>query len=385
MNITTFRKSSAAAVVAVLSLFSMYWWGAGHAYAAAVNKPSITTSAQSTSTNPIVLWGISDGQVGIKITGGASTATATATAQGKWAATVNLTPNATNTLSVVAINGTTTSSADTVAIKHFTQSNNSTSTNSTSTNSTSTTNTITAPVITSPGDSPFTATGTPLTFMGTADASSTITVTGGSATASTTTNGSGDWTLDVPLKASSTNNLSFTAKVGTTTSSATHFTVLFGVSSSTNSTSTEATSTTSTSTDENTNNNNNGGGNSNVENDDLNNPGAHAHHSSGDFNRPVETLTGVINVPPIVTVGQVLGASTSFLFNNNLTVGSRGTDVIALQTQLATWGYFKGPITGYFGPMTKASVVAFQKANNLPSTGFFGPMTRAVINAMLQS
>jgi hypothetical protein len=190
-----------------LTLSAVFWWGSGHVYAAAVNKPIISTSDQSTSTNPIVLWGTSDGQVAIKITGGASTAHATATASGRWAADVTLTTNATNTLSVVAINGTTTSSADTVVIKHFTQSN-STSTESTSTNSTSTqSNTLAAPVITSPDTNPYTATGSPLTVIGTADASSTILVSGGSASASTTVDSSGDWTLTVPLTENATNTL----------------------------------------------------------------------------------------------------------------------------------------------------------------------------------
>ena len=33
--------------------------------------------------------------------------------------------------------------------------------------------------------------------------------------------------------------------------------------------------------------------------------------------------------------------------------------------------------TGYFGALTKAGVVAWQKSASLPSTGFFGPMSRA--------
>jgi hypothetical protein len=168
--------------------------------------------------------------------------------------------------------------------------------------------------------------------------------------------------------------LSFVARSGTSTSATTTLSVLFGVSGTS----------TATSTDDNNNDNGNNNGNNNNNNDD-NNAGGRAHHS-GDFNRPVETINGVINAfPPTVGVGQVLGASTQFLFNNNLTVGSRGIDVTMLQAKLAEWGYFRISPTGYFGSMTKASVKAFQKANNLPQTGFFGPMTRAVINAMLQS
>jgi peptidoglycan hydrolase-like protein with peptidoglycan-binding domain len=62
----------------------------------------------------------------------------------------------------------------------------------------------------------------------------------------------------------------------------------------------------------------------------------------------------------------------------NLTVGSRGAEVKALQDYLKAGGYLViATTTTYFGPMTKAAVQKWQAASALPSTGFFGPMSRA--------
>jgi peptidoglycan hydrolase-like protein with peptidoglycan-binding domain len=74
-------------------------------------------------------------------------------------------------------------------------------------------------------------------------------------------------------------------------------------------------------------------------------------------------------------------------FSNNLTVGSTGADVSALQTWLIAQGYSIPAIQsgaaapGYFGSQTKAAVVAYQIKVGLPSFGFFGPLTQAKVNA----
>jgi len=85
----------------------------------------------------------------------------------------------------------------------------------------------------------------------------------------------------------------------------------------------------------------------------------------------------------IVAVG---AATANAAFNTNLTVGSTGADVSALQTWLISKGYSIPSISsgaaqpGYFGSQTKAAVVAYQTKNGIPSTGFFGPLTRGSVN-----
>ncbi len=69
-------------------------------------------------------------------------------------------------------------------------------------------------------------------------------------------------------------------------------------------------------------------------------------------------------------------------WNRNLTLGSSGSDVLALQKVLISKGYLsiKKPTT-YFGRLTKAALVRYQKANGIyPTSGYFGPKTRAYMN-----
>jgi hypothetical protein len=99
------------------------------------------------------------------------------------------------------------------------------------------------------------------------------------------------------------------------------------------------------------------------------------------------TTTAVTTAPASATttvtlkpVGQVLGA-TFFVFSNNLTLGSRGTDVTELQKRLAAEGFLSVAPTGYFGAMTKTAVIAYQKSHKIsPASGYVGAMTRAELN-----
>ncbi len=68
--------------------------------------------------------------------------------------------------------------------------------------------------------------------------------------------------------------------------------------------------------------------------------------------------------------------TTAYAFLRNLWIGSKGGDVSLLQEILRDAGYFKGDVTGYFGGITMSAVRAFQKEYNLPQTGYFGPLTR---------
>lgn len=76
--------------------------------------------------------------------------------------------------------------------------------------------------------------------------------------------------------------------------------------------------------------------------------------------------------------------STGTQITSDLTVGSSGAQVSALQSALVAQGYLvmpAGVAMGYFGSLTKAAVMKWQAANGLPATGFFGPMSRAKFNA----
>lgn len=64
--------------------------------------------------------------------------------------------------------------------------------------------------------------------------------------------------------------------------------------------------------------------------------------------------------------------------SSNLSVGSKGSQVTSLQQFLSSAGVYSGPVTGYFGQLTKQAVIAFQKQNNIvPASGYVGVLTRA--------
>lgn len=63
-----------------------------------------------------------------------------------------------------------------------------------------------------------------------------------------------------------------------------------------------------------------------------------------------------------------------------LKVGSRGADVVELQTKLNYVGYNVGKADGIFGNLTKQGVMNFQRANHLVVDGIVGPMTAKSLN-----
>jgi len=80
-----------------------------------------------------------------------------------------------------------------------------------------------------------------------------------------------------------------------------------------------------------------------------------------------------------VLQGSTVPAGTTF--TQNLTVGSRGAEVIALQQVLVSQGHLvmpAGVAMGYFGSLTKAAVAKWQAANGVaPAVGYWGPISRA--------
>ena len=60
-------------------------------------------------------------------------------------------------------------------------------------------------------------------------------------------------------------------------------------------------------------------------------------------------------------------------------LGSRGSEVINIQTRLKSWGYYTGAIDGIYGTKTQKSVMRFQANNGLTPDGIAGPATLAKI------
>ncbi len=77
--------------------------------------------------------------------------------------------------------------------------------------------------------------------------------------------------------------------------------------------------------------------------------------------------------------------TASYGYTRDLTVGSKGDDVSALQQMLINGGHLTAVSapTGYFGSLTKAAVAKWQAAVGLsPAAGYFGPKSRAYVASL---
>ncbi|HEY4502593.1 MAG TPA: peptidoglycan-binding domain-containing protein [Candidatus Paceibacterota bacterium] len=83
-------------------------------------------------------------------------------------------------------------------------------------------------------------------------------------------------------------------------------------------------------------------------------------------------------------LSSMTGGSTAggYTYTRDLTDGSTGADVTALQNMLIGAGFsIPAGATGYFGSQTKAALAAYQSAHGIsPAVGYFGPITRASVN-----
>ncbi|MDP2651624.1 MAG: ice-binding family protein [bacterium] len=90
--------------------------------------------------------------------------------------------------------------------------------------------------------------------------------------------------------------------------------------------------------------------------------------------------------------GATTGSTTSaavHAFKADLTIGSLGSEVKALQQLLNAKGYTvsasgagsAGNETTMFGAATRAALIKYQKAKGITPSGYFGPLTRAAISS----
>ena len=72
---------------------------------------------------------------------------------------------------------------------------------------------------------------------------------------------------------------------------------------------------------------------------------------------------------------------SGYTFTTYLYPGLTSSDVAKLQTVLTKDGLFSGPISGFYGALTKAAVIAFQAAHGIDQLGVVGPATRVALNS----
>ncbi|MEN9921278.1 MAG: hypothetical protein RLZZ517_256 [Candidatus Parcubacteria bacterium] len=84
-----------------------------------------------------------------------------------------------------------------------------------------------------------------------------------------------------------------------------------------------------------------------------------------------------------VFIEKAEAAEPNILIGPNMTIGSRGPNVVMLQQLLSEIGYLNVPAgipLGYYGSMTQNAVARYQADLNVyPTAGYYGPITK---NAM---
>ncbi|MBI2889038.1 MAG: peptidoglycan-binding protein [Candidatus Liptonbacteria bacterium] len=85
------------------------------------------------------------------------------------------------------------------------------------------------------------------------------------------------------------------------------------------------------------------------------------------------------SAPNVPVAAQTVG----YQFMYDLSLGSNGDDVTALQNRLTRTGFYSGPVTGFYGSLTKEGVTRYQTAHSLPALGTLDMSTRVMLNAGL--
>ena len=88
------------------------------------------------------------------------------------------------------------------------------------------------------------------------------------------------------------------------------------------------------------------------------------------------------NIKPIIVLAALIISFITYnVFFRNVEVqalskyGSRGDEVIQIQTKLKRWGYYSGTIDGIYGSQTLSAVKYFQRKNGLTQDGIAGTKT----------
>jgi len=91
-----------------------------------------------------------------------------------------------------------------------------------------------------------------------------------------------------------------------------------------------------------------------------------------------KTLSGII-IGGVTAAVVVAGCGSVFADARDLSYGTEGDDVLALQYLLADAGYFSDEPTGYFGEITEAALIGYQLDMGLDPDGIAGPLTQELL------
>lgn len=87
----------------------------------------------------------------------------------------------------------------------------------------------------------------------------------------------------------------------------------------------------------------------------------------------------IIVISTVVFMGVMAFVPTAQAATLTMNLGSSGSDVTTLQSELVHLGYSVGPIDGIYGSKTLAAVKAFQQHDHLQADGIAGPLTQSAL------
>lgn len=85
----------------------------------------------------------------------------------------------------------------------------------------------------------------------------------------------------------------------------------------------------------------------------------------------------IITLVFISTFSAIFFAGNNYITNHETFAQTIANEaqIRLVQQRLKDWGYYNGPITGYYGELTKAAVIKFQKKHGLNAEGYLGSLT----------
>src|SRR3989344_7247773 len=108
--------------------------------------------------------------------------------------------------------------------------------------------------------------------------------------------------------------------------------------------------------------------------------------TTAELTAQINSLLAMIAQLQAQIAGGGMTTTTTTTFTTDLTVGSKGSEVSALQQWLVGKGFLTMPAGvayGYFGPLTRSALAAYQASVGIsPAVGYFGPITRSKVNVL---
>jgi peptidoglycan hydrolase-like protein with peptidoglycan-binding domain len=103
----------------------------------------------------------------------------------------------------------------------------------------------------------------------------------------------------------------------------------------------------------------------------------------GYYSGPIDGVYGPTTSAAVTTMQKALGVTADGIYGPTTAAALKGKGkdvVVQIQTELAKYGYYTGPIDGQYGPSTKAAVQKLQTDLGIPADGLFGAHTADAFN-----